>query len=205
MMSKQIDVRIAVTALLLMAAARVAGQKETVAEGEDAQRVFHELVELRESVGGSVLQGTLLEPPAEVQARAFRDGLERAVREAAERPGHGDIKSSPQDSAPYVLHTNPVETICILREHSATLDRIANEIERRRQYQHADQLRDTARVLRHLARRLDRPSTAIDDVMRHDADRPGARFSPNRDEPPTTTPASNEAGSKSMPIGPQSR
>ena len=109
-----------------------------------SEQLLGELTKLREEVGDSVLAGTILEPTR----TESEEGFARGVQKLLGVPQH-TVKTQKQVSV-----TTP-EMVKTLRRQCVTLDRIAGELEQLRQYQHADELRDAARQLRLIARRLD--------------------------------------------------
>lgn len=144
-MSKRSGIGILAFGVLALCWAPLVGEKNS-GEPDHDNAVVSELLELRKSVGGSVLEGTSLEPSAQEQEDAFRIGVQRAATEPPLLP-----------AAPPRLSKNQSEenTVTMLRKCSARLDRIANDIEPLREYHNADELRDMATALRLLARRMD--------------------------------------------------
>jgi len=101
-------------------------QRKTTAQVD--QRLLNDLSRIRKQMGGSVLSGSSLDRPSE------------------------HLLPSTDELIPADKFAGLVKT---LRDHSSTLDRIANEIEPTKQYGNADQLRNTANELRKLARQFD--------------------------------------------------
>ena len=100
---------------------------------------------MRDEVGGSVLRGTVLEvEPDEAKAE-----FDRSLRKVLGLPP--DEVADQERQSP---RKTPQEIVKILRVHGVHLDRIANDIEELKQYRHADQLRETARQLRLIARQF---------------------------------------------------
>ena len=109
--------------------------------------VLRELVKLREEVGKSVLSGTLLEASPEESRAEFARGVRKVL-------GLAEATLVQQDRA--VGTKTPQEIVKTLRAHCVHLDRIASEIEELKQYDNADQLRETAKQLRLIARQFHR-------------------------------------------------
>lgn len=122
----------------------------TPGQAGESDTVYGELLELRKSIGGSVLRGTSLAPSPEAAEREFRDTLKRTVN-----------KNSP--ALPPDLNrsdaADPPASVVTLRLQGSKLDRIADAIEQLREYAHADALRESADTLRNLARQLDSQPT----------------------------------------------
>lgn len=113
-------------------------------QSSEGEEVLAELKQIREKLGGSVLRGSLLDN------RAPSDDVES---DSELRSLLGLPESKPTLSGPRTAR----EIIVLLRKHSARIDRIANGIESLREYKNADELRDTARELRMIARQIDVP------------------------------------------------
>ncbi len=107
--------------------------------------VLRELVKLREEVGESVLSGTVLEASPEESRAEFARGVRKVL-------GLSEDTLVKQNRAAGTK--TPQEIVKTLRAHCVHLDRIAREIEELRQYDNADQLRETAQQLRLIARQF---------------------------------------------------
>ncbi len=107
--------------------------------------VLRELVKLREELGESVLRGTVLEAPPEESKAEFARGVRRSLGLS------GDTLVKQNRAAGT---KTPQEIVNILRAHCLHLDRIAGEMEELKQYDNADQLRETAMQLRLIARQF---------------------------------------------------
>ena len=121
---------------------KAGGTVHPIASSDAAnEEVLAELKRIRRKLGGSVLQGSLLDnsvlPIDEESDSGMRKvlGLPEAIQPDGHMTSHQVVKS--------------------LRVHCTRIDLIANEIESLRQYDNADQLRDTARQLRLIARQFD--------------------------------------------------
>lgn len=113
------------------------------------QHLLNDLSRIRQQMGGSVLSGSSLDAD---EGNSFQSDLKQLL----ERESEIVLPKQPTDA---VLPTDRfARLVKKLREQSSTLDRIANEIEPTKQYDHADQLRDTADEMRKLARQFDEDS-----------------------------------------------
>lgn len=117
---------------------------EGVAEGElgNAQ-ALKEISHIREKLGGSVLKGSVLDSSGDA-------GFDAELRNMLELPN----KTAATKPPPRLTQS---QIVTMLRTHSSRLDGIANQIEKLRQYNNADQLRDMADQLRRVARQMDAP------------------------------------------------
>ena len=131
--------------------------------------LLDDLTRIRQQMGGSVLGGSSLDDPD--AGRAFQANLQTLLSQpdppstppwsgplAAPRPtSNGDtlfpFPSQENHKSPPVVVT--------LRQQSEQIERIANQLERIRQYLHADALRGSAKTLRELARSLDMPPLKV--------------------------------------------
>ncbi len=106
------------------------------------QHLLDDLSRIRQQMGGSVLKGSSLN--SDDVDGSFKSDLKRLM-----------FPNSPREPAD-TKQTQTSRLVQTLREQSTNLDRIANEIEPTKQYDHADQLRTAANELRKLARQFDK-------------------------------------------------
>ena len=119
------------------------GSPNQTADSIAGEQAFNEIKQIREQLGGSVLRGSVLDAEG-------NDSFEAGVRKSLglpEAPGRTRVSREME----------PQAIVKRLRDHCSELDRIANEIERLREYRNADQLRATAKELRLIARHFDSP------------------------------------------------
>ena len=107
--------------------------------------VLRELVKLREEVGENVLSGTVLVASPEESRAEFARGVRKVLRLSEDTLVKHDRVAGTK---------TPQEIVETLRAHCVHLDRIAREMEEIRQYDNADQLRETAKQLRLIARQF---------------------------------------------------
>lgn len=136
------------------------GQSFSSPTDPPAEQAMEEIKRIRERLGGSVLRGSLLDAAADKAESEFDSGIRKFL----------GIEQVPSPSRTQVMSSAKV--VSTLREHGVELDRIANEIEAFRQYQHADQLRKTATAIRLIARHLDAESGRTRDAVLHSVPRP---------------------------------
>ena len=131
--------------------------------------LLDDLTRIRQQMGGSVLGGSALDD--DDAGRAFQANLQTLLRQpdppnagqgantllGRTPPPAGDTLFSTPPHAP--LKAPPV--VPTLRQQSEQIERIANQLENIRHYQHADALRASAKTLRELARSLDTSPPAV--------------------------------------------
>ena len=112
--------------------------------------LLDDLSRIRRQMGGGVLRGTMLNTGNKGEAdRDFQSHLESLLGQE-EQAEIEPKKIYDLDRAP-----KPGRHVQTLRNESEKLERIANQLERIRQYSQADELRSSAKSLRELARMLD--------------------------------------------------
>ena len=110
------------------------------------QELLNELTRIRDDVGRSILAGTVLETTAGESKAEFELGIKRILR----------MPHTTVATHQLVPDRSKGEIVKLLRDQCTQLDRIASEIEELKQYRNADQLRETAKQLRSVARQLDK-------------------------------------------------
>lgn len=124
------------------------------------QQLLDDLARIRKQMGGSVLSGSMLDDEGKDSDSAFQSGVQSLLEgaEAQDRSVRPPRFNQPLDTPPKSDDStrSPQDRfISTLREQGSKLDRIANELEKLKQYEHADELRESAKALRELARSID--------------------------------------------------
>ncbi len=129
---------------------QVASQSATKPAPVD-QSLLDDLARIRKQMGGSVLSGSMLAGGAKDSEAAFQDGVQTLIQNSDTQPDPNPLQFD-QPAAPTFTQLRCVR---MLREQGVKLDRVANALEKLKQYRHADDLRESAKELRELARAMD--------------------------------------------------
>ena len=141
-MSRQ-SLSLAISVCFFFAAPSVIGEESSLikknAPTKVDQHLLNDLSRIRKQMGGSVLNGSALD--SDEVSNSFQSDLKKLLEQ--------------EPSVPQLPTKHQLSVVEALRKHSSILDRVANEIEPTKQYDHADELRTSADELRKLARQLD--------------------------------------------------
>ena len=125
---------------------------DSVVTADDlARQELAEIKLIREKLRGSVLNGSLLDSP---KSTDFDAKLQSQILSSATNIAASALGSEPIAKSDSITDES---VIAVLRKQSSRLDVVANHIESLREYESADSLRESAKELRELARRLDSP------------------------------------------------
>ena len=117
------------------------------------KRLLEDLSRIRRQMGGGVLSGSTLKPkPGESEA-TFETHLHTLLKNT-------EPPADPATQPKFDQEPSTSSTVKALRRESQILEGIANQLELIRQYRQADAVRESAKSLRELARRLDPPGRA---------------------------------------------